>query len=428
MNRTSAHLKNGGYVVIILTLLFAALGLAFVLGGAAPVIAHYSAMQGYGYSRQAYLAANSATGEVLYRLGGGKNLPNSVTVSLSTGSATITTTAVPGGKKVNIAGSQGQFHRNVEIDLTYGEGIAFHYGIQAGQGGFVLENSSSVIGNVFSNGTVTGSGNTIYGDVISAGPNGLISGVHATGTAYAHVIQNSTIDKDAHYYSISGSTVRGTSYPNSADQASTSLPISDEQIAEWEDWADDGGTATCTNGTYTITSSMSLGPRKIPCDLFIKGNGIVVTLEGPVWVAGNITTQNGPVIRMSANLGNENVALIADDPSNRSGGGIISIGQNTDFQGNGNPGSWVFTISQNNSAETGGSVVALDMGQSAGALVAYAGHGRIDLGQSVNVKEVTAYKIVLSNTAAVSYDTGLASSLFKAGPGGGYNILNWYEY
>jgi len=172
---------------------------------------------------------------------------------------------------------------------------------------------------------------------------------------------------------------------------------------------------------------MTIGPKKIPCNLLIKGSGIIVTVAGPLWVTGNITTQTSPTIKMASSLGSTNVAIIADNPSNTSGSGIIQIGQNTVFQGSGSIGSFVFMISQNNSSETGGSINAIEMGQGASALVAYASHGQITLEQSVSVKEATAYKIILQNTANVTYDTGLPSTLFQSGPAGGYDITGWFE-
>jgi hypothetical protein len=170
-----------------------------------------------------------------------------------------------------------------------------------------------------------------------------------------------------------------------------------------------------------------IGPKKIPCDLLIKGSGITVTVQGPLWVTGNIETQVSPTIKIDSALGNQNVAIIADNPSNKSGSGIIDIGQNTVFQGSGSAGSFVFMISQNNSSETGGSTDAINMGQGASALVAYASHGQITLAQSVSVKEATAYKIILQNSANITYDTGLPNTLFSAGPGGGYDQIEWDE-
>ncbi len=329
----------------------------------------------------------------------------------------------------------------MQANVVLGTGISFHYGVQAGQGGFELRNSSSITGNVFSSGSITGAGNFIYGDVVSAGPDGLIDGIHATGTAWAHNIRESSsnptiIDKDAYYVNIDADVdVLGTGYPDSPDQDEIPLPISDEQIEEWKADAAVGGEmlesecdsyASSTN-TCTISSSMSLGPKKIPFNLLVKTSAGVLTVTGPLWVVGNITMQTGPTIRMDPSLGSSNVAVIADNPSNPGGSGIIDVGQTTTFEGSGAPGSFVFLISQNNSAETGGTTDAFTMNQGASALVAYASHGQITLSQSVSVKEVTAYKIILTQSANVTYDTGLPSVLFESGPSGGYDVIDWLE-
>lgn len=308
--------------------------------------------------------------------------------------------------------------------------VSFHYGIQAGNGGFSLNNTSTITGNVFSSGPIIGSNtNYVYGDIISAGANGLVYGVHATSSVYAHTIggasQATIIDKNAYYVTKTNTTVAGTSYPNSPDQTSVSLPISDDQINGWETFAASGGTiSSCNkNGDYTVSSSTSIGPKKIECNLVVKSSAGVLTVTGPIWVVGNITAQTGPTIKIDSNLGNQNVAIIADNPSDPTGSGLITIGQSTVFLGSGAANSFVFLISQNRSAEQGGTNVAVSMSQGASALVAYASHGLLTLGQSVSVKEATGYKISLSNSANVTYDTGLPSTVFESGPGGSWNFV-----
>ena len=142
---------------------------------------------------------------------------------------------------------------------------------------------------------------------------------------------------------------------------------------------------------------------------------------------GNITTTTHPNIVMDSSLGSQNVAIIADNAADHSGSGIISINVGTTFQGSGAVGSYVFMISQNNSAETGGSTDAISLSQSSTALVAYASHGQINLSQSAAANETTAYKIILSQTANVTYDTGPPTTVFESGPSGGYAITGWSE-
>jgi len=422
--------KQRGQIMIIVVIFFIFISTTIIFGLANPIVRHIAMATSIAGSKESFYTAEAGVEDVVYRLKFG--LPVAASQTLIVGNHNVTTTVVDqsGGKMITASGIANSYFRKVKTFLTLGTGISFHYGIQAGLGGFVLLNSSSVTGNVHSSGPIIGASNNIYGDVVSAGQTGLIDGIRVSGSAYSNTIKNSIISKDAYYNNISGSTVSGTLYPASPNQPTADLPISDEQINEWESLAQAGGiipASSCPGGTYNITSSVTLGPTKIECNLLIKGNGVVLTMAGPIWVVGNITTQNGPIIRIISSLGSQNVALIADKPSDRVGSGIVDIGQNTQFQGSGSPNSFVFIISQNNAAEMNIATDAFNMGQSAGALVTYASHGQITLGQSVGVKEATAYKIILKNTANVVYDTGLPSTLFSSGPSGGFNILSWKE-
>jgi hypothetical protein len=425
-----------GQVMLAVTIFFLAFSLALMLGFAEPVLRSTKSVGDLRFSAQSYYASESLAGDLAYRYITGKDVISGETLTLGDAAATSTVTPVLGGVELRATGTAANFWRASKISLEIGDGIAFRYASQAGPGGFDLQNTSSITGNVFSEGPVKGTGsNMIRGDVISSGPSGLVYGIHATSSAYAHSIghssQPTTIDKNAYYAtSITNTTVTGTQYPNSNDQPIAALPISDAQIAEWEAAAEAGGTiTTCdASGNYEINNTtVTLGPKKIACNLVIKGNNAVVTITGHLWVTGNITTQTGPTIKMDPALGSTNVAIVADNPSDTAGSGIIDINQNTIFQNSGTAGSFVFMISQNNSAESGGSTSALNLNQGASAMVAYAAHGIVTLAQSVSVKEVTAYKVVLQNSANVVYDTGLPSTMFDSGPSGGYSITSWVE-
>ncbi len=433
--------KNRGVAMLVAVIFFLFASMTIILGIIAPILKQASISKNIIASKQSFYTSEASLEELLYRLKASKQNGNLETVSLNGGYATTTITSTATGKQMVSVGSVNSLIRKIELDLNLGTGISFHYGVQAGNGGFTLANSSSITGNVFSSGPIVGAGNYIYGDAISSGASGSVYGIHATGTVRAHTIGlvsgNATIvDKDAYYQNVAANvTVSGTRYPNSADQSNAQLPISDAQISQWESDAAAGGTmlsSACDNynsssNTCTVSSTRSLGPLKIPFNLLIKSSSGVLTVTGPLWVIGNITTQTGPTIRMSPALGGTNVAIIADDQANASTKGIIDIGQSTVFAGSGTVGSFVFMISFNRSAELGGSTNAIVMAQGASALVAYASHGQISLSQSVSIKEVTAYKINLSQSANVTYDTGLPSVLFEAGPSGGYDILAWGE-
>lgn len=419
-----------GQAMLTMVILFLFISMTIVFGAAVPVLKQVKIAKENYLSKQSYFLAKAGMEDVIYRIETNKQLSSPEVLSLDGQTVSTNVTNTSTGKQITSTGDVGGDIRKIQTNIILGTGVTFHYGIQSGAGGFVLKNSSTVTGNVFSGGPVVGSGNYIYGDVISSGPTGLIDNIHVTGSAYAHTINDSVVDKNAYYVSKSGTTVTGTSYPGSTDQGSSPLPISDDQITEWENDAVAGGIIidTCDgSGNYSITSNTTIGPAKIDCNLIIKGSGIVVTVAGPIWVVGDITTQTGPTIKMASGLGNLNVPIIADNPSNKTGSGIITIGQSTSFQGSGATGSFVFLISQNNSSEMGGTTDAISMNQGAAAMVTYASHGQVTLSQSVSLKEVTAYKIVLTQTANVVYDTGLPSVLFSSGPSGGYEITDWTE-
>ncbi|HUQ30312.1 MAG TPA: hypothetical protein VM103_02205 [Candidatus Paceibacterota bacterium] len=425
-------------VVLLVTLVFFAVFFTVAAAFISYVTSYAKSERHAVGAAQALALAEAGIDKAVYELNQNSSYAGETDTVLGSGTVTIAVTNVDSTtKRIAATGyipnrTNPVATRTVKVTAGINSStVSFHYGVQAGTGGFELFNSSKITGNVFASGPVIGhSSNLIYGDVISSGAGGLVYGVHATSSIYAHTIGNASgatiADRDAYYYGAStvNTTVSGTRHPGSADQSPADLPISDAQISEWESDAAAGGTiSSCdASGNYTITSSMSLGPKKIACNLVIKSSSSILTITGPLWVTGNVTTQTGPTIKMDASLGSQNVAIIADNPSNPTGSGIITVGQSTIFQGSGSPGSFVFLISQNTSAENGGSTVAVNMSQGASALVAYAAHGLVSLSQSVSVKEVTGYKISLTQSANVVYDTGLPSTVFESGPGASWTF------
>lgn len=435
MYHLSHQRSHRGYVLV-LTLVF--LGIFFTVATAylSFITSSARAARASIASAQALSLAEAAIDKAVYELNQSTSYSGESNITLGDGVFTISVSSVDSSTKLITASATVPNSTNPVATKTVKAKVAissalisFHYGIQSGNGGFSLSNSASITGNVFSSGPVTGNGNYIYGDVVSAGANGLVYGVHATSSVYAHTIGTTgtatIVDKDAHYVTKTNTTVAGTSYPNSPDQATADLPISDAQISEWESQAAAGGTiSSCDgNGNYTVSSNVSLGPIKITCNLVVKSSSATLKVTGPIWVTGNITMQTGPMIRIDPALGSQNVAIIADNPADQNGSGKIDVGQSTVFQGSGAANSFVFLISQNRSAETGGATVAISMAQGASALVAYASHGLLTLSQSVSVKEATGYKIALSQSANVTYDTGLPNAVFKSGPGGSWAFV-----
>ncbi len=428
-----SHNTQRGQAMIIAAIFFLFISMAFLYTTAGPVLEQVNTTDDISVGKSAYYASEAGTEDAVFRIKRGYAISGSEVITIGDATATTTINDITGGKQIIALARERGLNRNGSTTLSSGVGSAFFYGMQVGAGGVTFNNSSSVTGNLYSNGPISGSGNIIRGNVVSAGPAGSISGITATGSAWAHSISNSTIYVDAYYgcatlpaTCFTSNTVSGTKYPNSPDLATTSFPIPDSQISAWE--ASASSTSVYSGACpYNITGNVTLNAQKIPCDLNISNNAIV-TVTGPIWVVGNIRFSNNAQVRVSSTLGPQSVPLIADNPSNRLTSSTVILSNSTLFSGSGNANSYIMLVSMNNSAELGGSVKAIeDSNGSTGALLLYAPHGLIKLSNSAAVREVTGYKVEVNNSANIIYQTGLADLVFNSGPGGGYVINTWIE-
>ncbi len=438
MNKVSAKYNRGAALLIFVILfLVISLSLTLTIGKNA-----YEDLAGYRVltaGKQSWFAAEAGIEDAIYRHRQGENYSNNESFSFLDTSVTVTRTAYTDYYDFVSEGNTQDAIRNSKNSLAIGDGASFNFGLQSGNGGITMANSSSVVGNVFSNGPITASGNLVRGDVISAGPTGLVNSVHATGSIWSHTIQGSTIDKDAYYSSIVGSTVFGSvcmnahCHPGSVDQATATMPISDTMIEDWKTNIQNTGTiisatsTQCSGGMYQINTDTVLNNIKIDCDLEISKNTTDVVIAGPVWISGRLYFVNGPTITASSSLGTRSVQIIVDKQSNRTTSSKIDVQGSTNFT-SGSAASYIVLISMNNSAELGGSEYAIELANlGAGKVLLYAPHGKINLQNNISLKEVTAYKIALYNSAQVIYESGLVNLLFTSGPGGGFTINSWKE-
>lgn len=419
--------QQKGAALLIAILFFLIISITIVVGSTGSVITDRKMAQNLIKSKASYFASEAGAEDLSYRIIKSKNFDDEEVLVIDGIIASSTVVDTGGNKEVTTIGNSSDHIRKTTMNLIPGIGASFHYGVQVGAGGLVMSNTSRVDGNVFSNGPINGyNSNIVNGDTISAGPSGLISGIHASGSSYAHSITGSTVAQDAYYQTISGTSVGGTSYPGSPDQSAASMPISDAQIEDWKAEALAGGTHT-SPCPYSISGAVSIGPKKINCDLYLDGSD-VVTLNGNVWVSGNIFFSNSSQLRINPSLGDKTVVLVADKETNRNSSSRIYISNSAQFFGTGSSKSYILLISQNNSAEGGGSNSAISVSNSAnGKVLIYAPHGLIYLSNSISIKEASAYRIQLANSASVLYETGIANLLFTSGPSGGYSIDSWKE-
>jgi len=440
MKHKSKQSKEQGAVLLLVTVLFTAVSVTILLGTIAPMIRQIQMARDFESSKRSYFAAEAGGEDAFYRLKNNIEISFPLIMAFDNAAVSVTSSVIsPTELEIYSQGVDNNNYRTVLKGITITDGFSFHFGVQTGIGGLFLYNNARVNGNVYAGGIVLG-GNTnpssynyIDGSVVSAGPSGSIRYVNASSSAYAHTLRDSTVGKDAYYQTISNTTVGGTQYPDSTDQPPIGFPIGDEQITNWENDAQAGGSVSCTAGNYVIESSVTIGPKKIPCNLAISGNGTMVTLTGSVWVTGNVNISgsggSGVQLRVADSVGNKSVMVIADNPANKTGSGLISISGNSNFYGStGNEDSYVVLISGNTSAENGGSNIAIDVvNGAAGNVLVYASHGEIKLQNNVNLREVTSYKLSVYNNAVVNYLIGLSQSLFTSGPGGTWKIKRWRE-
>lgn len=270
--------------------------------------------------------------------------------------------------------------RTIKVDvLISSEGISFRYAVQAGFGGVSMANSSTINGTVYSNANITGSGSS------------LISGdAFAVGTI-----------------SSPDPTVTGTKNPSASPEP---LPTLDYNY--WRSAAAVGGTIDCslTPAQCDISGGLAnIGPKKYIGNLIVS-NQATVTVDGPIYVTGNVTVRNGGTqVNLNENFGSNGTVWIVD--------GTVSVDQGAAFNPtSANPKGYILV------ATTSTSPSAMSIGQSGANAVFYALEGGAQLAQTANVNSLVANGLTMQNQATLNYDTGLASAQFSAGPSGSWQI------
>jgi hypothetical protein len=229
-------------------------------------------------------------------------------------------------------------------------------------------------------------------------------------------ITNIAIGGNAIAHTITGGSVAGSKYchigtgclATTTDPVAKDFAITPTMIAGWESDALAGGemSGVITGGDLT------LGLKKINGNLTISG-GDILTVSGALWITGNFTAGNGAEIQLDPAFADGSGVIIVD--------GLIDISQNVIFRGSGTAGSYILLLTNSTSAN------AVTIAQNAGAVLLEAPNGTITFQQNSGAKEASANKIVLEENAEVTYELGVADTLFTSGPGGGGGISGWRE-
>jgi len=244
------------------------------------------------------------------------------------------------------------------------------------------------------------------------------------GDARANTITNSSIGGDAYYNTdFTGSSAGGTEYFGSADPAVLNMPISQANIDGWKDEALSGGTIS-GNCPGTPGCSNSMGPVKIDGNLTLL-NGETLTVNGTLYVAGNIIVENNSSVSCSVGYADDSCIIVSD--------GWIDINNNVVFSGSGNPDSYIMVLSTltgcigGSGSGCGPQYSAINISNNTSGALFYAPFSLIYINNNVDITSVVGYKLELSSNAVVRYEIGATNVNFSAGPGGGWKVKSWRE-
>lgn len=300
----------------------------------------------------------------------------------------------------------------------------FDYAIQVGNGGLTMTTGVVVNnGSVYSDSDIDCKGGaTVTRNIFVSKIGGGIINCDVSGDVHADKVKDSEVIGDVYYkddpIDITGTSVGGTKYPNSLTPLEIDLPTLD--LAIWRQAAENGGVVS---GDYSPSNGESLGPKKIDGNLTLP-NGVDITLTGPLWVTGDVFTDNNSSITLDSRFGIKSTVILADNyPNDISLGGKIRLDNGSETSGSGTDGSFILFISTNDGLlETD---PAVEVGNKAGGSLILAMNGLANFLQNSDVAAIAAKKIIMRNNAILNYDNeGLtaADAVFWTGETGDWRV------
>lgn len=257
-------------------------------------------------------------------------------------------------------------------------------------------------------GTIAGSSGSIW--------NPIHVGTSGNGNAYANTVNYANVTGTLNCQNGTGNNKScDTSLP---DPTPGVFPISDEKIEEWKSEAEAGGTVS----SYSLggSSTQTLGPKKIDGDLTVSGSA-TLKVTGTLYVTGNISVSGSGKIKLDTSYGSNSGVIVSD--------GRITISGSSPVSGSGTTGSYMIAVTTSNcpTDSSCSSNNAVNVSGSAGAVALYAPFGTINFTGSASAKTAVGYRVTLSGSTTLNYETGLANLSFNSGPSGSWSISSWKE-
>jgi len=168
------NIKNNqkGFAVFFITILILAVMFGVGVSLTILTLGEHNISRNIIESSQAYYIAEAGIEDNVYRIIKGKNYEVTNSLTIRGGTANISITDEGSSKIIESSGEISQRIRKLKTILsTEATIITFHYGAQIDRGGLEIQANAIVYGNVYSNGSIKGTGNTsqITGDAWVAG-------------------------------------------------------------------------------------------------------------------------------------------------------------------------------------------------------------------------------------------------------------------
>jgi len=172
MNTNKKSLKtNGGQAMIISVMYFLFISFSIISGFVSPSVREVKNSNVNLNSKSSYFLAESGNEDAIYRTLTKKTIGSTEVITLGSNTATTTitnTVSIPMFTQIVSLGNLNSYQRRVTSELSWSTDIPFYYGAHVGTGGVSLS-SSTIAGNIYANGPITGDASSnITGTAISA--------------------------------------------------------------------------------------------------------------------------------------------------------------------------------------------------------------------------------------------------------------------
>ena len=171
MNMSKLIQQNNGYAAITATIFTLVISLTIISAFTFFTLQEVKTNRAYVKSIDAHYVAESGIEDATYRVVAQKQIGASEILGVGDATTTITVTTTGNTRTIRSEGIKDAFQNNLQttVDIT-SSGANFYYGVQVGDGGITMSNTSRINGNVFSNGSITGNNSpVITGDATVAG-------------------------------------------------------------------------------------------------------------------------------------------------------------------------------------------------------------------------------------------------------------------